>query len=150
MIVLDALLLVVVLSMGVPVGVLSVQVLAAASGLLMDAVVCGHDGDYIGLLAWLNLGAAREVSGEPDAPIEALVRSPAVAERLRERLAAHNAEHPASSTRVERVLLLAEPPQLDADEITDKGYVNQRAVLARRRERVLELFTGGDAVILLP
>jgi feruloyl-CoA synthase len=134
----------------VSVGNLRVQVLAAASGLLMDAVVCGHDGDYIGLLAWLNLGAARQLAGEPDAPVEALVRSPAVAERLRERLGAHNAEHPASSTRVERVLLLAEPPQLDADEITDKGYVNQRAVLARRRERVLELFTGGDAVILIP
>jgi feruloyl-CoA synthase len=102
------------------------------------------------LLAWLNLGAAREAAGDPDAPMEALVRAPAVAEVLRERLGAYNAEHPASSTRVERILLLEEPPQLDADEITDKGYVNQRAVLARRRERVQELFTGGDAVILAP
>ncbi len=133
----------------VSVGNLRVAVLAAASPLLMDAVVCGQDGDEVGLLAWLNLGAAREAAGDPDAAMDALVRSPAVAERVRERVAAYNAEHPASSTRVARVLLLAEPPQLDADEITDKGYVNQRAVLARRHERVQELFTGGDAVIEL-
>jgi feruloyl-CoA synthase len=134
----------------VSVGNLRVAVLAAAAGLLMDAVVCGHDGDHVGLLAWLNLGAAREAAGEPDAEMDALVRSPAVAELLRERLGAYNAEHPASSTRVERVLLLAEPPQLDADEITDKGYVNQRAVLARRHERVQELYTGGETVITVP
>jgi feruloyl-CoA synthase len=134
----------------VSVGTLRVAVLAAASPLLMDAVVCGHDGDCVGLLAWLNLGAAREVAGEPEAEMDALVRSRAVAAWLRERLAAYNAEHPASSTRVERILLLAEPPQLDANEITDKGYVNQRAVLACRRERVHELFSGGDAVIALP
>jgi feruloyl-CoA synthase len=134
----------------VSVGTLRVAVLAAASPLLMDAVVCGHDGDCVGLLAWLNLGAAREVAGEPEAEMDALVRSRAVAARLRERLAAHNAAHPASSTRVERILLLAEPPQLDANEITDKGYVNQRAVLVRRREFVRELFSGGDAVIELP
>ena len=134
----------------VSVGNLRVAVLAAASPLLMDAVVCGHDGDYVGLLAWLNVGAAREVAGEPEAEPAALVRSPAVTALVRERLAAYNAEHPASSTRVERVLLLEEPPQLDANEITDKGYVNQRAVLARRHKRVLELVTGGDAVIVLP
>jgi feruloyl-CoA synthase len=134
----------------VSVGNLRVAVLAAASPLLMDAVVCGHDGDYVGLLAWLNPGAAREVAGEPEADMAALVRSPAVTALVRERLAAYNAEHPASSTRVERVLLLEEPPQLDANEITDKGYVNQRAVLARRHERVLELVTGGDAVIVVP
>src|SRR5262249_12715885 len=129
---------------------LRVAVLAAASGLLMDAVVCGHNGDHVGLLAWLNLGPARDLAGDPDATMDALVGAPAVAERLRELLGAYNADHPASSTRVERVLLLAEPPQLDADEITDKGYVNQRAVLRRRHQRVQELYTGGDPVIVLP
>src|SRR4051812_9185109 len=63
----------------VSVGNLRVQVLAAASPLLQDAVVCGHDRDYVSLLAWPNPGAAREVAGEPDAELEALVRSRAVA-----------------------------------------------------------------------
>jgi feruloyl-CoA synthase len=134
----------------VSVGNLRVAVLAAASPLLMDAVVCGHDRDAVGLLAWLNLGAAREVADAPEADADALVRSPAVAEFLRGRLASYNADHPASSTRVERVLLLAEPPVMDANEITDKGYVNQRAVIARRADRVDELFAGGEAVIEVP
>jgi feruloyl-CoA synthase len=124
----------------VSVGNLRVAVLAAASPLLMDAVVCGHDRDCVGLLAWLNLGSARELAGAPDASPEELVNDPAVAAFVRERLAAHNAANPASSTCVRRVVLLAEPPSLDANEITDKGYVNQRAALARRAAEVEALF----------
>lgn len=134
----------------VSVGNLRIAALAAASPLLMDAVVCGHDRDYVGLLAWPQLAAARELAGEPDAPPEELVRHPKLAAFLRERFQAYNASNPASSTRVERVILLAEPPSLDANEITDKGYVNQRAALERRAEHVLALFadTPGQEVII--
>ena len=134
----------------VSVGNLRIAALAAASPLLMDAVVCGHDRDYVGLLAWPQLGAARELAGEPDAPPEELVRSPKLAEFVRERFSAHNRANPASSTRVERVILLAEPPSLDANEITDKGYVNQRAALERRAAHVEALFASrpGREVIL--
>jgi feruloyl-CoA synthase len=124
----------------VSVGNLRPAVLASASPLLMDAVVCGHDRDYVALLAWLNLGAAREVAGAPEAELGELVRSPAIAEALKAKLRAHNAANPASSTRVCRVVLLAEPPSLDANEITDKGYVNQRAALTRRACDVDALF----------
>src|SRR4051795_5200817 len=134
----------------VSVGNLRPAVLASASPLLMDAVVCGHDRDYVALLAWLNLGAAREVAGAPDAEPPELARSPAIAEALRAKLRAHNAANPASSTRVSRVVLLAEPPSLDANEITDKGYVNQRAALSRRAHEVEALFAEppGEAVII--
>src|SRR3954449_13629356 len=124
----------------VSVGNLRVAALEAASPLLMDAVVCGHDRDYVALLAWPNVSAAKEIAGEPDASPEQLVRSPKLAEFVRERFIAHNRANPASSTRVERVILLAEPPSLDANEITDKGYVNQRAALARRAGHVAALF----------
>jgi feruloyl-CoA synthase len=134
----------------VSVGTLRVAALAAASPLLQDAVVCGEGRAEVALLAWLNPGAAREVAGEPDAAPETLVRSPAVAEFLRERFAAHNAENPASSTRIRRVLLQAEPPSLDANEITDKGYINQRAVLECRADAVAALYASqpGPEVIL--
>jgi feruloyl-CoA synthase len=134
----------------VSVGNLRIAALAAASPLLMDAVVCGHDRDYVSLLAWPNLGAAKELAGEPDASPEELVRSPKLAEFVRERLIAYNRTNPASSTRVERVILLAEPPSLDANEITDKGYVNQRAALERRAVHVAALFaeTPGEEVII--
>jgi feruloyl-CoA synthase len=134
----------------VSVGNLRVAALAAASPLLMDAVVCGHDRDYVALLAWLNLGAAREVAGEPAGEPSSLVRHPAIHAHLREKLSAHNAANPASSTRVCRVVLLAEPPSLDANEITDKGYVNQRAALERRATEVAALFAEppGETVII--
>jgi feruloyl-CoA synthase len=124
----------------VSVGNLRVKALSAASPLLMDAVVCGHDRDYVGLLAWMNVGAAREIAGEPDAELDALIGSPTIHAFVRERIQAYNREHPGSSTRVERVVLLAEPPSLDANEITDKGYVNQRAALERRHAFVDGLF----------
>jgi feruloyl-CoA synthase len=124
----------------VSVGTLRIAALAAASPLLMDAVVCGHDRDYVALLAWLNLGAARELAGAPDAGLAQLVGAPALADHLRAKLGAYNAANPASSKRVGRVLLLAEPPSLDANEITDKGYVNQRAALTRRAAEVEALF----------
>jgi feruloyl-CoA synthase len=134
----------------VSVGNLRPAVLASASPLLMDAVVCGHDRDYVALLAWLNVGAAREIAGAPEAELGELVRSPAIAEALRAKLRAHNAANPASSTRVCRVVLLAEPPSLDANEITDKGYVNQRAALTRRACDVDALFAEppGETVII--
>ncbi|HET6551759.1 MAG TPA: feruloyl-CoA synthase [Solirubrobacter sp.] len=134
----------------VSVGNLRVAALDAASPLLTDAVVCGHDRDYVALLAWPNVGAAREVAGEPEAEADALVRSPAVVEFMRSRFAEHNRRNPASSMRVDRLILMPEPPSLDANEITDKGYVNQRAVLERRAALVAALFADepGEEVIL--
>src|SRR4051794_20296310 len=124
----------------VSVGNLRIAALAAASPVLMDAVVCGEGRHYVGLLAWPQIGPARELAGALDASPQELVRSPELAAFIRAKFAAYNREHPASSTRVERVILLAEPPSLDANEITDKGYVNQRAALERRAQFVQALF----------
>ena len=72
---------------------------------------------------------------------EAIAR-PEIRARLAAGLARHNAENRGSSTRIARVLLTAEPPVIDAGEITDKGYINQRAVLARRASEVDRLYAG--------
>jgi feruloyl-CoA synthase len=58
-----------------------------------------------------------------------------------------NADGRGSSTRVGRVILMAEPPSVDGHEITDKGYINQRATLHRRRALVEKLYAGGDGVL---
>jgi hypothetical protein len=63
-----------------------------------------------------------------------------LAAELRRRLASFNATRPANSTSVGRALLLDEPPSIDAGEITDKGYVNQRAVLDRRAALIDALY----------
>jgi feruloyl-CoA synthase len=61
-----------------------------------------------------------------------------------------NAEGKGSSMRVRRAILMAEPPSVDGHEITDKGYINQRATLERRKALVDKLYAGGDGVIEIP
>jgi feruloyl-CoA synthase len=57
------------------------------------------------------------------------------------------AHEPGSSTRVTRLLVLSEPPSIDANEITDKGYLNQRAVLERRATLVEKLYASPDKIV---
>lgn len=124
----------------VHVGGLRVTALAAASPVLQDAVVTGHDRDYIGLLAWPSLAGCRSVAGRADAELAELIEDPNVIARVRESLARHNAAQRGSSMRIGRVILLVEPPNVDANEITDKGYINQRSALERRAEDVARLY----------
>jgi feruloyl-CoA synthase len=115
-------------------GGLRVAALAAAAPALQDAVVTGQDRDFIGLLAWANVNALKNICGDPtehDDPAK-LIASAEVREHVRKGIAAHNAAQSGSSAQIRRVLLMLEPPSIDANEITDKGYINQRAVLERR------------------
>jgi feruloyl-CoA synthase len=113
----------------VSVGTLRPQLLSASGGLVTDAVICGQDGDCVTAMVWLKPDSAGRVDadGVPDDSLR--VELTAIMERLA-------AEGGGSSQCVERLLVLTEPAQLDAGEITDKGYVNQRAVRDRRRDLV--------------
>ncbi len=135
----------------VHVGTLRVAAIAAASPVVQDALVAGQDRPYAALLAWPNLAACRVLAGLPDADAATLVRHPAVVARLREGLHEMNAKAGGSSGRVARALLLVEPPSVDGNEITDKGYVNQRAGLERRAADVARLYAEppGDGVIVI-
>ena len=125
-------------------GGLRVAGLAAAAPALQDAVVTGHDRDFVGLLAWPNLPALKQIAGE-DAEPARLIASSAVREHVRRGLTAYNATQPGSSSQIRRVLLIAEPPSIDANEITDKGYINQRAVLERRAALIERLYSDPPA-----
>jgi feruloyl-CoA synthase len=63
-----------------------------------------------------------------------------VREALAAALRQHNARTRGSSMHIARALLMAEPPSIDANEITDKGYLNQRAILERRAALVERLY----------
>ncbi len=123
----------------VHVGALRTAVLTACSPVLQDLVVCGHDRTEIGILAWPNVSACRELVG-PEADPASVTRAPQVLEVVRRGIDDHNRANPGASTRVARVHLMVEPPSIDANEITDKGYINQRAVLERRGDLVERLF----------
>jgi feruloyl-CoA synthase len=99
-------------------GALRVGCLAACDPLVQDAIVCGHDRDYVALLVF-----AREENRE----------------LIRDRLRAWNREAK-SSTTIARFSILSEPPSIDHGEITDKGYLNQRACLERRAASVAALY----------
>jgi feruloyl-CoA synthase len=118
----------------VSVGTLRPRLLSAARGLLTDAVICGDNTDHVTALVWLHPDHAHRC-GADGAPDDGLRTDLGAALR---RLAD---EGGGASQRVERLAVLIEPPSLDADEITDKGYVNQRAVRDRRADRVAMLAT---------
>ncbi|HEV2562850.1 MAG TPA: AMP-binding protein [Rhizomicrobium sp.] len=121
----------------VSVGTLRAQAVGAASPLIQDCVVCGQDKPFIALLAWPNMAAAREICADTvrSSP-EEVIHSPKVKEFIRARFAEHNANCGGSSGRIKRVMLMLEPPSVDGHEITDKGYINQRATQDRRKKLV--------------
>jgi len=113
----------------VSVGTLRPQLLSASQGLLADAVICGENGAEVTAMVWLHPDHTSRCddAGTPDAGLRA---------QLTETMQTLAAQGGGSSQRVERLLVLTEAPALDAGEITDKGYVNQRAVRERRADLV--------------
>ncbi|MCO5132092.1 MAG: feruloyl-CoA synthase [Xanthobacteraceae bacterium] len=124
----------------VNVGTLRVAGIAALAPLAQDIVVAGHGGDQVRFLVFPNVVACRALAGLPDDAAPADVLSSArVRAGIAGGLARLKAQSGGSSGHAARALLLAEPPSVDHGEITDKGYVNQRAVLARRAADVAVL-----------
>jgi len=116
----------------VSVGSLRGRVVSALAPLVTDAVVSGENRDQIGVLLFADLERLRALAELPrDADASAVIGHHTVRSRVGELLAALSETSTGSATRVDRAILLAEPPSLDAGEITDKGSLNQRAVLAR-------------------
>jgi feruloyl-CoA synthase len=148
----------------VRVGALRPALLSAGGGLLQDAVLTGQDAGFIGALCWLSPQRAAQVAGAGDgaspagpaavaadpaalaagpaavtARPAALVADPAVRAQAAKALDRYNAGRTGTSQQIRRLILLAEPPSLADGEITDKSYVNQRAVLRRRAGLVAAL-----------
>jgi feruloyl-CoA synthase len=136
----------------VHVGALRVAVLAAATPALQDAIVAGENRAFVGLLAWVNIAGCQALigAGAPTA-LDALSRHPVVRQHVRTAIARWNAAENSGSRRIARVLLLSDPPSIDANEITDKGYINQRLALERRQaevERLLAAKPDADVMVI--
>jgi feruloyl-CoA synthase len=112
--------------------------LVSAARVLSDAVIAGHDRDEVTALAWIHPSEARALCGlGPD--VEVPLDHPVLRAHLTDTLAAMAAGS-GSAGRVARLILCADPPDLDAGEITDKGYINQRVVIERRSDLVERLY----------
>jgi feruloyl-CoA synthase len=107
-----------------------------------DVVIAGADRDDIAVLAFPEIEACRKLCA--DLPADAKPAVILADARVRRQLAALlkelAARSPGSSTRVCRMLLLEEPASMDLGEMTDKGSINQRAVLRQRAALVDELY----------
>ena len=124
----------------VNVGTLRVAGIAALAPLAQDIVVAGHGGDEVRFLVFPNVVACRAHAGLPEtASVSDVLGHDRVRTAIAQGLAKLKQQGANSSGHATRALLLVEPPSVDGGEITDKGYINQRAVLTRRADAVMRL-----------
>jgi feruloyl-CoA synthase len=136
----------------VSVGPLRAKIIHAGDPLVQDAVVAGINRDDIGLLIFPRIEDARRRFDLPaDWSAAQVLAAPAVRgffQTLMDRLWA---EGTGSATRPAAALVLAEPPHIDRGEVTDKGSINQRAVLAHRAAEVERLYADvKDGEVIVP
>ncbi len=122
----------------VVVGLLRLDLIKACEPYLQDVVIAGENRNDIGLL----------IIPSPNAP--AKPGSPEYLDALRQAIDAHNARENGSSRRIARALIMTELPDIDSGEITDKGYLNQRRIIARRAALIETLYADGpDPSVML-
>ena len=126
----------------VRVGSVRMRLIAHFEGLLQDVVLAGPDRDYVSALFFPALSACRKhCAGLPDGATTAEVLArPELRYAFQEKLNSFAAMNTSNSTRVMRALLLDVPPSMEHSELTDKGSINQGAVLRNRASRVEELY----------
>jgi feruloyl-CoA synthase len=126
----------------VSVGPLRAKVLAAADGYAQDVVIAAPERAFVSALIFPNLSRCHDLCRElgPEAPVRAVLDHPAVRLRFQAVLDEVARQGSGSSTVIARAVLLDEPPSIDAREITDKGSINQKAVLQNRSGLVEELY----------
>jgi len=124
------------------VGPLRTLFIADGAPLVQDVVIAGHDRDFLGVLVFPRLDQCRALC--PQLPQQAgaaeILGHPAVRQKFEQLLEALRGKATGSASRIERALLLDTPPSIDAGEVTDKGSINQRAVLTHRAGLVEELY----------
>lgn len=126
----------------VSVGTLRPDVVAACSPYAFDMVIAGQDKPFASALIWPSPAALPTLGDNPIAALKDVLKA---------KIAAFNATAGGSSRRIGRFVVMLEPPSIDAGEITDKGYVNQRATLERRQALVDALYSeppGADVVVV--
>ncbi len=127
----------------VSVGPLRARILSHFAPLVRDVVVAGHDRDDVGLLIFADLRACCELfdADQSNLPVSEILEHDLVRAKFRDLIKSFAEQSTGSSTRIARAVLVEEPPSLDAGEVTDKGSLNQRAVLERRAPLVEELYS---------
>ena len=122
-------------------------VLPHFSPLFSDVVVAGHDRSDLGVMVVPNVLECQKVLGEEGSnlSIAEIIKHPSFRALVLGKLKSLAANSTGSSNRVVRLAVMTEMPSLDAHEITDKGSLNQRAILENRKDDVETLYAGNAA-----
>src|SRR5437870_11516405 len=124
------------------VGPLRARLIAACAPLFRDVVIAGINHDEVSALVILDLDGCRLVNpGLPADDLVAAASDSLIREAFRERLTKFLAASTGSSTRITRAILIDSPLSIDRGEVTDKGSINQRAVLDHRSRLIEELYS---------
>ncbi len=134
----------------VSVGPLRAKVIAMGDPYVLDVVIAGLNRNEIGLMIFPRLDACRQLAGMgASQPTVDVLAAPAVQDFFRALLSQLHAAGTGSATRPARALIMVDPPNIDRGEVTDKGSINQRAVLMHREVLVEHLYAGGDGVMVV-
>jgi feruloyl-CoA synthase len=134
----------------VSVGPLRARFIAACAPLVRDVVIAGINRDEISALVILDLDGCRLVNPAlPADDLAAYASDPLIREAFRERLVEFLATATGSSTRITRAVLIDTPLSIDRGEVTDKGSINQRAVLDCRAGLIEELYSAKPAATVI-
>jgi feruloyl-CoA synthase len=126
----------------VSVGPLRARFIASCAPLVRDVVIAGINRDEVSALVILDLDGCRLIN--PTLPLDDLATTaadPLIREAFRERFTKFLATSTGSSTRITRAVLLDTPLSIDRGEVTDKGSINQRAVLDARDRLIDALYS---------
>jgi feruloyl-CoA synthase len=126
----------------VSVGPLRTRIVAEGAGLVQDVVITGHDRPFVGALVFPNVPRCRQLCDSgASLGVATLLDAPEVRGAFERIFSGLAASATGGSTFVARAIVLDEPPSLDTREITDKGSLNQKAVLANRQAMVDDLYS---------
>ena len=130
----------------VSVGPLRARFIAACAPLVRDVVIAGINRDEVSALVILDLDGCRLIN--PTLPVNDLAATASnslIREAFRERLTKFLTTSTGSSNRITRAILIDTPLSIDRGEVTDKGSINQRAVLDHRSRLIEELYSPAPA-----
>src|SRR6266403_630061 len=126
----------------VSVGPLRARLIAACAPLVRDVVIAGINRDEVSALVILDLDGCRVVNPAlPADDLAAAASDALIRDAFRERLTKFLAASTGSSNRITRAILIDSPLSIDRGEVTDKGSINQRAVLDHRSRLIEELYS---------
>ncbi len=133
----------------VSVGPLRAQVIAAGAPYVQDVVITAPDRNDVGMLLFPRLEDCRRLVGlDANTSAEQVLRAPALRAYLDGLLRKLAADATGTANRIVRAMWLTQAPSIDSGEVTDKGSINQRAVLTHRARLVDALYQANDAAVV--